>query len=83
MTTNLNSVDMAYPQCNSYFVESYTQNEILEREKNDKAIERYIKKQQQLVMAEELEELARAEYYEDHLVHMEQMEVCALYSIFW
>ena len=66
---------MAYQQCNSYFVGSYNQHDVLEREKNDKAIERHIKKQQQLAMAEELEELARAEYQDDHLLHMEQMEV--------
>ena len=66
-----------YEQCNSYFVESFSRHEVVGCERNDKVIERHIKKQQQLAMADELEEIARIEYLDDHVLHMEEMEVGA------
>lgn len=58
--------------CNSYFVESHDgrmlRDELRERE-------RHVKRQTQLAIAEELSQLASAEYRGDILAHMESMEV--------
>ena len=60
--------------CDSYFVESYGDAGRLQRARALEQ-EKCIKRQTQIAIAEELSELAKAEYQEDFLSHMEQMEV--------
>ena len=73
---------MAYyhQQCDTYFVESSDPSQY-ELEENTRALERHFKKQRQLALAEELSELAQDEYQDDHLRHMEVMEVCSISCI--
>ena len=62
------------PTCDSFFEESYDDAGRIQRahalEQN-----RCFKREKQIAIAEELSELAKAEYQEDFLSHMEQMEV--------
>lgn len=64
---------MAYYKqpCDSYFVESYDPY----KSENAKTLDVRFKQQRQLLIAEELCEIAREEYLEDQLKHMEDMEV--------
>ena len=65
---------MVYHQCDSYFVESYDHRGMIAKEKA-LALENHIKKQRQLHIAQDLSEIARDDYQDDHLEHMERMEV--------
>ena len=64
-----------YPQpCDSYFVESHDDRERSLRDEI-REHERQAKRQVQVAIAEHLSDLASHEYRDDHLRHMEQMEV--------
>ena len=74
MTNNpIEFVKMAYYKqpCDSYFVESYDSH----KSENAKTLDVRFRQQRQLIIAEELCEIAREEYLEDQLKHMEDMEV--------
>lgn len=60
--------------CDSFFAESYDDAGRIQRAR---ALEqtKYFKQERQMAIAEQLSELAKAEYQEDLLSHMEQMEV--------
>lgn len=62
------------PTCDSFFEEFYDDAGRLQRAR---ALEqdKCFKRERQMAIAEELSELAKAEYQEDLLSHMEQMEV--------
>jgi hypothetical protein len=72
---------MSYPQplntyqtCGSYFVETDHYDAAAARaEEKERA--KFIARERQIAIGEELSYLAREEYQEDHLAHMEQMEV--------
>ena len=72
---------MVYGQCDSYFVESYDHRGMMAKEKA-LALDYHIKKQCQLHIAQDLSELARDQYQDDHLEHMERMEVDTRASTF-
>ena len=60
--------------CDSFFEESYDDAGKLQRARALEQ-EKCSKRERQILIAEELSELAKAEYQEDILIHMEQMEV--------
>ncbi|KAI4217502.1 MAG: hypothetical protein LQ351_000097 [Letrouitia transgressa] len=62
------------PQCDSYFVESHDDRARACRE-DLRERERLMKRQTQIAIAQELSDLTSAEYREDILQHMEQMEL--------
>ena len=61
-------------QCDTYFVESYDLSES-EAGENARALEKHLKRQRQKALAQDLSELAYEEYFDDHLRHMQHMEV--------
>ena len=64
-----------YPQpCDSYFVESHDGRERRFRDEM-REHDRQAKRQTQVALAEQLSNIASHEYRDDHLRHMEQMEV--------
>ncbi|KAI9834367.1 MAG: hypothetical protein M1819_002978 [Sarea resinae] len=60
---------MSYPQCDSYFVESYDNGVFVARERA-----KIYNRERQLSMAEDLSRLTSEEYQADVLEHMERME---------
>jgi len=63
-----------YQPCDSYFVEPDHYDAAAARaEEKERA--KLIARERQIAIGEELSYLAREEYQEDHLAHMEQMEV--------
>jgi hypothetical protein len=65
-----------FPSCDSYFVESQDCDFRVDAQDHAK----FVARERQLAMAEELSRLASHEYQEDILSHMEQMDVsCAVH----
>ncbi|MCJ1313561.1 hypothetical protein MMC25_007240 [Agyrium rufum] len=67
-----------YKPCDSYFVEGHdAQFDFRDQQSREKtqAMEKHIRKQRQLRLAENLSIIARDDYQDDHLLHMERMEV--------
>lgn len=63
-----------YQACDSYFVETDPYDAAVVRaEEKERA--KFVARERQIAIGEELSYLAREEYQEDHLAHMEQMEV--------
>jgi hypothetical protein len=60
-----------YPPCDSYFVESHDSDYRIDAQEHAK----FVARERQLAMAEELSRLASVEYQDDILSHMEQMDV--------
>lgn len=62
------------PICDSFFEESYDDAGRIQRAHALEQIKCF-KRERQIAIAEDLSELAKAEYQDDFLSHMEQMEV--------
>jgi hypothetical protein len=60
-----------FPTCDSYFVESHEDDFRVSSQDHGK----FVARERQLAMAQELSRLASEEYQEDILSHMEQMDV--------
>lgn len=63
-----------YQQCDSYFVETES-HDVFTSRAEEKERAKYIARERQLAIGEELSSQAKEEYQEDILSHMEQMEV--------
>ncbi|KAL9116326.1 MAG: hypothetical protein Q9187_007150 [Circinaria calcarea] len=59
----------------SYHQPFFVGSNDIHNQETAKALARHLQKQQQLCIAEEMSEIAREEYQDDHLRHMLQMEV--------
>lgn len=62
------------PICDSFFEESYDDADRIQRARAFGQL-KVLNRERQIALAEGLSELAKAEYQEDFLSHMEQMEV--------